>query len=153
MVEIGQNAPDFTLTKTDLTPLSIKDLKGKKIVLLFFPLAFSSGCTKEMCLMRDDYSIYQNLDAVVLGISVDSPFVLKKFKEDYQLKFDMLSDFNRKTTQDYGVGFEGEFAGMTGFSKRASFVIDTEGVVRYAEIAAAGAMPDFEAMQKVLTLI
>jgi peroxiredoxin len=150
MVEIGQVAPDFSLTDTTLQAVQLSDLRGKKVVLLFFPLAFSSGCTKEMCLMRDDYRIYKNLDAHVIGISVDSPFVLRKFKEEYQLDFILLSDFNRTVTQAYGVAFTNEFVGITGFSKRASFVLDTEGVVQYAELSKSGEMPDFTIIQSVL---
>jgi glutaredoxin-dependent peroxiredoxin len=150
MVSVGAKAPDFTLTDTALQPLPLSSLKGKKVVLLFFPLAFSSVCTKEMCALQDDYAAYTALDAQIIGISVDSPFVLRKFKEDNHLDFLVLSDFNRTVTQTYGVSFEGDFAGMTGFSKRASFVVDGEGVVRYAEIAPSGQLPDFEAIQAAL---
>jgi glutaredoxin-dependent peroxiredoxin len=148
-----KKAPKFTLTNTELKPISLEDYKGKKIVILFFPLAFTSGCTKEMCFMQDNFSIYQKLDAEIIGVSVDSPFTLKKFKEDHNLSFTLGSDFNRKMTKAYKVSFEGDFAGMTGFSKRASFVIDGNGKIRYSEIAPSGEMPNFEAIQAALAAI
>jgi glutaredoxin-dependent peroxiredoxin len=148
-----KKAPKFTLTNTDLKPITLDDYKGKKFVILFFPLAFSGGCTKEMCIMRDNFSIYEKLNAEILGVSVDSPFSLKKFKEEHNLNFTLGADFSRKMTKAYKVAFDGEYAGMTGFSKRASFVIDEKGLIRYSEIAPSGEMPNFEAIQAALATI
>ena len=148
-----KKAPKFTLTNTDLKPITLDHFKDKKLVILFFPLAFSGGCTKEMCIMRDNFSIYEKLDAEIIGVSVDSPFSLKKFKEEHNLSFTLGSDFNKKMTKSYKVSFDGDFAGMTGFSRRASFVIDGKGRIRYSEIAPSGEMPNFEAIQAALATI
>jgi glutaredoxin-dependent peroxiredoxin len=147
---MNKKAPKFTLTDTELKSISLDDFKGKKVVILFFPLAFTGGCIKEMCLMRDNYAIYEKLDAVIIGVSVDSPFTLKKFKEEYNLNFTLGSDFSRKMTKAFKVAFDGDYAGLTGFSKRASFVIDGKGLIRYSEIAPSGEMPKFEAIQAAL---
>lgn len=143
-IQTGQKAPDFSLYSTDKKQLSLSDFKGRNVVLLFFPMAFTSVCTAELCTVRDDISRFNNLNAVVLGISVDSPWTLARFKEDQQLNFDLLSDFNKEVSTAYDALYA-EFAmGMRGVSKRAAFVIDGEGIVRYAEVLEnAGLQPDF----------
>ncbi len=151
--KIGEKATDFQLTSTDLKIISRAEYAGKSLVLLFFPLAYSGGCIKEMCLVRDSYDQYNSLDAEVLGISVDSPFVLRKFATDYNLQFPLASDFNRKMCKDYGVMYEGEFVGMTGFSRRASFIIDANGIIRYKEICDSNAQPDFEKIKETLSAL
>ena len=149
-IQIGQQAPDFTLVNTEKKPVSLSSFKGQNVVLLFFPLAFTSVCTAELCSVRDNIARYSSLDAQVLGISVDSLFTLGKFKQEEQLNFDLLSDFNKETATAYGALYP-EFFGMKGVSKRAAFVIDREGIVRYAEVLEdAGQQPDFAAITKTL---
>ena len=91
-LEIGSKAPDYSLFDSDKNKVTLSDFAGKNILLLFFPLAFTSTCTKELCAVRDDISRYSNLNAQVIGISVDSLFALKKYKEEQQYNFLLLSD-------------------------------------------------------------
>jgi peroxiredoxin len=151
-MEVGQNAPDITLVDTEKNKVSFVEFKGKNIVVLFFPLAFTSVCTTELCNMRDNISLYNNLNAEILGISVDSFYTLAKFKEEQNLNFRLLSDFNKEASKAFDVLYEsfGPFE-MKGVSKRAAFVIDKEGVIRYAEVCASpGDLPDFNALQSAL---
>ena len=150
-IEIGQKAPEFVLRDTDKNKVSLTDQKGKNIVLLFFPLAFTGVCTKELCSVRDNIADYNTSAAQVFGISVDSPQTLGKFKAEQGLNFPLLSDFNKDASVNFGVLYE-EFAGwMKGVSKRSAFVIDKEGVVRYAEVLEnAGELPNFQAIQNIL---
>jgi peroxiredoxin len=151
-MEVGQNAPDITLVDTEKNKVSFVDFKGKNVVVLFFPLAFTSVCTTELCNMRDNISLYNNLNAEILGISVDSFYTLAKFKEEQNLNFRLLSDFNKEASKAFDVLYEsfGPFE-MKGVSKRAAFVIDKEGVIQYAEVCASpGDLPDFNAIQSAL---
>lgn len=150
-ITVGKNAPDFTLQNTEGKKVTCSNFKGKNnLVLLFFPLAFTSTCTEEMCTMRDNMKIYNSLDAKVLGISVDSFFTLKEFKKTENLNFTLLSDFNKEASHKYGTIYE-DFFGMKGVSKRAAFVINKEGDVVYAEVLEdAGELPDFDAIKKAL---
>lgn len=149
-IQIGQPAPDFTLVNTDKQPVSLSSFKGQNVVLLFFPLAFTSVCTAELCSVRDSIAQYNGMDAKVLGISVDSLFTLGKFKAEEQLNFDLLSDFNKEVSEAYGALYS-EFFGMKGVSKRAAFVIDREGAVQYAEVLEdAGQQPNFTLILKTL---
>lgn len=146
----GQPAPAFTLTDSDLKPVSLQDFKGQKVLLLFFPLAFTGVCTKELCGVRDDISRYHKAHAQVIGISVDSPAALKRFKEDQKLNFTLVSDFNKEVSRAYDCIYESYF-GMQGVSKRGAFVIDSEGIIRYREVLENdGDLPDFEAINKIL---
>ena len=149
-LEVGDKAPEFTLTGTDLEPITLKSFSGKNVVLHFFPLAFTSVCTEQMCTARNYYEKYIELNATVVGVSVDSPFVLKKFAEENQLQFAKGSDFNRATSKAYGVLFVDDFAGLTHFSKRSAFVIDKTGVVQYAEITDGKSLPDFAKIEATL---
>jgi peroxiredoxin len=97
-IQPGQIAPDFTLYDTTKTKLTLSDLKGENVLLLFFPLAFTSTCTKELCAVRDDIATYERANARVLAISVDSPQTLAKFKEEQRLNFTLLSDFNKEVS-------------------------------------------------------
>jgi peroxiredoxin len=133
-LQINDKAPDFKLFNTTKQEINLSDFKGKNIVLLFFPLAFTSTCTAELCNIRDNYAIYNNLNAVVLGISVDSLFTLGRFKEEQKLNFDLLSDFNREVSAAYGSLYSDFVFGMKGVSKRSAFIIDGEGKIRYAEV-------------------
>lgn len=150
-IELNQKAPDFTLQNTQKEPVKLSDYEGEKnIVLLFFPLAFTSVCTAELCNARDNMKVYESLDAEVLGVSVDSMFTLEVFKKSQNLNFQLLSDFNKEVAKEYGVLYE-EFFGMHGVSKRSAFVIDKEGVIKYAEVLEdAGNQPDFNAIQETL---
>jgi len=148
----GQQAPDFTLFNTEKQKVSLADQRGKNVVLLFFPFAFTGTCTAELCNVRDNIGIYNNTNAQVFGLSVDSLFTLDKYKADQNLNFPLLSDFNKEASKAFDVlydifpAFE-----LQGVSKRAAFVIDKEGVVRYAEICPTpGDLPDFAAIQKTL---
>jgi peroxiredoxin len=150
----GQQAPDFTLFDSAKNKVSLHDYKGKKVVLLFFPLAFTSVCTKELCYVRDHISLFNNIEAQVLGISVDSLYTLAKFKEEQGLNFPLLSDFNKEVSKAYGALYDEFSYNMKGVSKRASFVIDRQGIVQYANVQEnAGEMPDFEAIQAALGVI
>jgi len=150
-LKINEAAPDFKLTNTDKKEVSLSDLKGKNTVLLFFPLAFTSVCTSELCSIRDNYSIYNQLNAEVYGISVDSLFSLGKFKEEQRLNFNLLSDFNKETSKAYHTLYESFAFGMQGVSKRSAFVIDKNGILKYAEVLEnAGQLPDFDAIKTTL---
>jgi len=152
-INIGDKAPDFTLYNTERAAVTLNDIKGKKTVLLFFPLAFTSVCTAELCSVRDNLSFYNTINATVFGISVDSNATLKKFKEDQHLNFELLSDFNKEASAAYGAIYE-NLGWMKGVSKRAAFVIDSEGVIRYAEVLEnAGEVPNFDAINSTLQQI
>ena len=128
------------------------DFKGQNVVVLFFPLAFTGVCTAELCNIRDNIAIYNNANATVLGISVDSLFTLGKFKEEQKLNFQLLSDFNKTAAKAYDVLYETFPAfEMQGVAKRSAFVIDKDGVVQYEEVCATpGDLPNFEAIQQTL---
>ena len=151
-IKIGDKAPSFTLVDSDKKKVSLEDFKGKNVVLLFFPAAFTGTCTKELCQTRDELSFYNDLNAVVLGISVDMPFSLAKFKELNNYNFTLLSDFNKEATPAYGVLYTEWIAGLKGVSKRSVFVIDKEGIVRHTEVLEnAGDYPNFDAVKAALT--
>ena len=150
-IQTGQTAPDFKLFDSDKKERALSDEKGSNVLLLFFPLAFTSVCTAELCSVRDNLKTYEQLDAKVFGISVDSPQTLAKFKEEQRLNFPLLSDFNKEVSRTYDAIYETFGMGMKGVSKRAAFVIDKEGKIRYAEVLEnAGEQPDFPAIQKTL---
>ncbi|MFT5834750.1 MAG: peroxiredoxin [Cognaticolwellia sp.] len=151
-LQVGDKAPNFTLTSDSKSPISLKDFQGKNTVVLFFPLAFTGVCTTELCTIRDDISAYQNLDAEVLAISVDSPFVLEEFKKQQNLNFPLLSDFNATTSAEYGALYDDFVLGMKKVSKRSAFVMDKEGTIRYAEVLdSAGDLPNFGAIKEILS--
>ena len=129
-LQAGTVAPDAILFKAPKQPVHLADYKGRTVVLLFFPLAFSGVCTQEMCTVADDYSAWQGLGAEVLGISVDSPYVNVKFAEACKAGFPILSDFNKEATVKFGV-YREELNGLRGVSERAVFVIDAGGIIRY----------------------
>jgi len=150
-LEIGTKAPLFELTDSEKQTVKLTDHLGKNVVLLFFPAAFTGTCTKEMCQTRDELSTYNNMNAQVFGISVDMPFTLKKFKEEQNLNFSLLSDFNKEVGSAYGCLYEKWILGLKGVDKRSSFVIDKAGIVRFAEILEnASDYPNFEAIKKTL---
>ena len=150
-IQIGQQAPDFTLYNTDKEQVTLSALHGKNVLLLFFPFAFTGTCTKELCSTRDNLTFYQGANAEVFGMSVDSPHSLKRFKEDLNLNFALLSDFNKEVSTAYDTIYETFALGTKGVSKRSAFVIDKEGIVRYAEVLEnASEIPNFEAIQNCL---
>ena len=150
-LQVGDKAPDFKLFSSALKEVSLSEYKGKKLVVHFFPMAFTGTCTTQLCTMRDDFGYYEGMNAAVVGVSVDSPFTLAKFKEDQSYQFPLLSDFNKEVSQAYGAFYD-EFAfNLKGVSKRAAFVINEEGIITYAEILeSAGDLPDFEAIKQAL---
>ncbi len=151
-IKTGDKAPAFTLISDEKKEVSLSDFEGKQVVLLFFPMAFTSVCTDELCQMRDNIADYNNLNAEILAVSVDSPFTLAKFKEDQKLNFPLLSDFNKEVSRAYGSLYEEFVLGLKGVSKRSAFVIDEDGVVQYAEVLEnAGDMPNFEAVKNHLS--
>ncbi|MEM9886868.1 MAG: redoxin domain-containing protein [Bacteroidota bacterium] len=150
-IKVGDQAPEFTLTSDQKEQISLADYQGKNVVLLFFPLAFTGVCTDELCAVRDDIGTYDGLDAQILAVSVDSPFTLEAFKNQQNYSFPLLSDFNKETSNAYGAIYEDFVMGMKGVSKRAAFVIDKKGVVRYAEVLQnAGELPNFEDVKATL---
>ncbi len=150
-IQIGDKAPNFTLRSSDKALVSLQDYRGQNVVLLFLPLAFTGVCTKELCYMRDSLSEYENLNTKVLAISVDSLFALDKWKQEQQFNFLLLSDFNKTVSKKYGVLYKDFVFEMKGVAKRSAFVIDRDGIVRYAEVLEnAGDMPNFEAIQQTL---
>jgi peroxiredoxin len=150
-LQLGQAAPDFTLYNTEKNKVSLSDFRNRNVVLLFFPLAFTGVCTNEMCSTRDNMAVYSGLNAEVIGISVDSLFVLDRFRKEHNLEFPLLSDFNREVSKEYGCLYETFVFDMQGVSKRSAFVIDKEGILRYAEVLeSAGDLPDFNAIQECL---
>ncbi|WP_020603369.1 redoxin domain-containing protein [Spirosoma spitsbergense] len=154
MLTVGQKAPNFTLFNTDRKEISLHDFQGKNLILLFFPMAFTSVCTAELCEMRDNIATYANLNADVVGISVDSPFTLAKFKEEQELPFNLLSDFNKEVSQAYGSYYDTFVMNLKGVSKRSAFLVDGEGIIRYAEVLeSAGDTPSFQAIQETLSAI
>jgi peroxiredoxin len=150
-IEIGQPAPAFTLYNTEKKQVSLAEQKGSNVLLLFFPLAFTDVCTKELCAVRDNISTYNTLNAKVFGISVDALHTLAKYKEDQNLNFTLLSDFNKDVSRLYETIYEMFGYNMKGVSKRSAFVIDKGGIVRYAEVLDnAGEVPDFLKIKNTL---
>ena len=153
-IETGQKAPDFVLYDSEKNKVGLSDFKGKNVLLLFFPQAFTGTCTKELCSVRDHIEDYNNVNAQVLGISVDSIFTLAKYKEEQKLNFPLLSDFNKEVSEDYGSLYDNFVFDMKGVSKRSAFVVDSEGVVRYAQVLENAAdIPDFKAIDAVLATL
>lgn len=151
-LEIGQPAPDFILFDTNKKEVSLDSFRGQNVLLLFFPLAFTSTCTEELCSVRDNIKMYEDFGAQVLGISVDSLHTLGRYKQEQNLNFPLLSDFNKETSRTYGAIYEQFGYGMRGVSKRAAFLIDGEGRIQYEEVLEnAGLQPDFEAIKETLT--
>lgn len=148
---LGQQAPDFKLFSSDLKEVSLADFKGKKVIIHFFPMAFTGVCTTQLCTMRDNFGFYDGLGAQVLGISVDSPFTLAKFKEDNQYQFPLLSDFNKEVSQSFGAYYDEFVFNLKGVSKRAAFVLDENQKVIYAEVLeSAGDLPNFKAIDDIV---
>ncbi len=154
-IQVGQKAPDFALYDSDKNKVSLSDFKGKNVLVLFFPLAFTGTCTAELCNIRDNIALYNNANAQVFGISIDSLFVLGKFKAEQNLNFPLLSDFNKDAARAYDVLYETfPVFEMQDVSKRAAFLIDKDGTVQYAEVCAKPSdLPSFEGIQQVLATL
>lgn len=147
-IEVGAQAPDFTLPDYNKEQVSLSEFRGSKNVLLvFYPFAFSGGCQSELCQVRDDVGDFQNDDVQVLGVSVDSPFSLKAWAQQQGYQFPLLSDFwpHGETAKAYGV-----FNEDAGMAVRGTFAIDTSGVVRFAEANQPGELRDQQAWKKAL---
>lgn len=151
VLQVGDKAPDFTLRNSDKEVVSLKNFRGQPVVLLFVPMAFTGVCTKELCQMRDSIADYGRLNAQVLAVSVDSVFTLDRWKKDQNFNFPLLSDFNKTVSKKYGVLYKEFVFEMKGVSKRSAFVIDRDGVIRYAEVLEnAGEIPNFAAVKAAL---
>lgn len=150
-IQLGQTAPDFKLRDTDKNEVALSAYKGKNVVLLFFPLAFTGTCTTELCSVRDNLAFYNGVNAQVFGISIDSIFSLGKFKQEQSLTFPLLSDFNRDAARAYECIYEDWILDMKGVAKRSAFVVDKDGIVRYAEVLEnPGELPNFTAINDCL---
>lgn len=147
----GQKAPQFTLFSSELKEVSLKDYAGKKLVIHFFPMAFTGVCTTQLCTMRDTFGYYEGAGADVVAISVDSPFTLARFKEENHYQFPLLSDFNKDVSKAYEAFYEEFVFGLKGVAKRAAFVVNEVQDIVYAEVLeSAGDLPDFEAIKKAV---
>jgi peroxiredoxin len=126
---VGRQAPDFTLPSTSDQKVTLSSLRGKPVLLAFFPLAFSGTCTAELCAMRDHHDQFADRGVTVLPISVDHTYSLKEYKAKHGMKVDLLSDFKREVSRAYGVLLEDKF-----YSNRAYFLIDAGGVIRWEHV-------------------
>jgi peroxiredoxin len=154
-VDVGQKPPDFQLFDQDRKLRTLKEFQGKKVVLAFFPGAFTSVCTKEMCTFRDTMQTLSGLNAQVVGISVNDPFTNKAFAEANKLQFPILSDYGREVVRKYNA-FHDDFAGLKGYTaaKRSVFVLDDKGMVRYRWASEdPGKQPDYEEIENALAKI
>jgi peroxiredoxin len=152
MVSVGQKAPNFKLLNQKKEEVTLEKLAGKNVVLAFYPGAFTGVCTTEMCAFRDSMSNFNEMNAVVVGVSVDSPFSNGAFAEKNKLNFDLLSDYKRETVRAFGVALD-DFAGMPGYTaaKRAVFVLDETGTVRWSWVGETPKNePDYEAVKKAV---
>jgi glutaredoxin-dependent peroxiredoxin len=153
----GNKAPEFTLKSKNQTgeikDVSLSDFKGKNLVILFYPLSFTGVCTNEMCSVSEGFEFYSKLNAEVIGISVDSVFTQESWAKQNNITIPLLSDFNKDVCAKFGTLYpDGGFVlGMNGVSKRSAFIVDKEGIIRYAEILEdAGQLPNFGKIQEVL---
>jgi peroxiredoxin len=146
---VGSPAPDFTLPSTADTEVTLSTLRGKNVLLAFFPLAFTKTCTTEMAAFTNDYAQFQSANTVVLPISVDSVPALKEFKQKERIGVDLLSDFKREVSRRYGTLLEDKF-----FSNRAYVLIDRNGIVRWTflEAALGNRRENVEIFQQLRTL-
>jgi glutaredoxin-dependent peroxiredoxin len=150
---LNKPAPNFTLKDSDGNSVTLSDLKGQPLILLFFPLAFTCVCTKELCYVRDSIQSYNELNTKVLAISVDSFFTLAQYKSQQNLNFQLLSDFNKEVSVAYNAYYD-DFYGMHGVSKRAAFVLDSEHIIKYEEVLEkASDLPDFQIILETLSRI
>lgn len=150
--EIGSKAPNFSLLDTERKLRTLGEFLDKNLVLVFYPGAFTSVCTQEMCTLRDSITRFEELSSGVVGISVNDPFTNAAFAERNGIGFPLLSDYTRETAKAYDVLME-NFAGMSGYTaaKRSVFIVDKEGIIRYKWVSEDPAVePDYQAIQKAL---
>lgn len=150
---LGQSAPDFTLFNTAKEPVTLSELRGQKVVLSFYPAAFTGVCEKQICSFRNSLADFNSLNTTVLGISVDSPFANKAFATKNEINYPLLSDYSRSTVNAYGIPFD-NFAGMEGYisANRAVFVVDESGTIIYEWVAPnLGTEPDYAAVEAALS--
>lgn len=148
MLQIGQKAPDFKLLDTEKNEVTLEQFKGKNLVIFFFPMAWTGGCTKEVCTIQEDYKVYSNLNTNVIGISIDTFFALKHFGAENKIAYPLLSDFNKETIKAYDVVHHDFAFGYKDVAKRATFVLDKEGVIRFMEVLPSpGDFPNMEAIK------
>lgn len=153
-LETGMQAPDFTLFNSEKKQVTLSDYKGKPVLLLFFPLAFTKTCTTELCSIRDNIQFYDGVNATVFGISVDSLHSLAQYKKEQKLNFPLLSDFNKEVSTLYGSIYETFGYGMKGVSKRSAFLVDKEGILQYVEILEnANEIPDFDRIRESIAAL
>lgn len=149
----GDPAPDFTLFTDGRQPWSLADQRGKPVLLLFFPGAFSSTCTTELNAVNNDLHRYTDASAVVVGISTDSHFVLAEYRKVNALGFPLLSDHDGEVSERYGAKYDRDFSAMklSRISKRSVFLIDEQGMIRYAEVLQnADDQPNFDALHAAM---
>jgi peroxiredoxin len=146
---VGSPAPDFTLPSTSGSEVTLSELKGRKVLLAFFPLAFTRACTTEMCSFTADYGAFQDAETEVLPISVDSVPTLREFKAKERISVDLLSDFKREVSRRYGTLLEDRF-----HSNRAYILIDRDGIVRwtFAEETAGNRRENAELLERIRAL-
>ena len=151
-IEVGQRLPDFELRDQDKKLRALKDFLGRKTVLAFFPGAFTSDCTKEMCTFRDSMQALHSLKAQVVGISVNDPWTNRAFAEANKLQFPILCDYTREVVRKFNV-FHDDFGGLKGYTvaKRSVFVLDAKGVLRYRWVSEdPGKQPNYDEVKDVL---
>lgn len=144
-ITVGQAAPDFTLHETPQQQRSLSDYRGRKVVIAFFPGAFTGVCTTEMCALRDRIDQFSDMNAEIIGITVDPPFAQAAWKAANEVHYTFLSDYNREVVNAYDVALPG-LAGMQGYvaAKRAVTIVDAEGIVRYHWVAdSPGVEPNY----------
>ncbi|MFT7626012.1 MAG: peroxiredoxin [Myxococcota bacterium] len=152
MADVNSSAPAFEALNQAREKKSLQDYKGKKLVLAFFPAAFTGVCQKELCTFQDSLAKFNDLNAAVVGVSVDAPFSNKAFADQNSIAFDILSDYSRSMVAAYGVE-HADFAGMTGYTaaKRSVFVINEDGVVTWKWVADnPGQEPDYDTVSAQL---
>lgn len=154
-ITVGQAAPDFTLHETPQQQRSLSDYRGRKVVIAFFPGAFTGVCTTEMCALRDRIDQFSDMNAEIIGITVDAPFVQAEWKDKNNVNYTFLSDYNREVVNAYDVALPG-LAGMQGYvaAKRAVTVVDAEGIVRYHWVAdSPGVEPNYADVEAVVAAL
>jgi peroxiredoxin len=150
-IHAGDTAPSFTLYNTDKQAITLESLKGKNVLIHFFPAAFTGTCTAQLCNARDNMEAYTQLNCTVIGISVDMPFSLGEFKKQQGLSFDLLSDFNKTVITAYDMVHENFVCDLHNVAKRGAFLIDKNGVVQYAEVCPTlGDQPNYSAIKTAL---
>lgn len=156
-LKIGDIAPDFTLKSKNQTgeikDFSLSNFKDTNVVLLFYPLSFTGVCTTEMCSISAGFNEYANLNAKVLGISVDSVFTQEAWAKSNGITIPLLSDFNKEVAKSYGCLYE-DFIFMKGVAKRSAFIVDKDGKIAYEEILEdAGQLPNFDKIKEILNTL